>query len=307
MRRLTQREKDYINKMVDSYPSFSVYVFFVSQNLHSSKDLLELSFLLWFLEDNGYVYVSQNAPKYFFAISDLNLNRYVNSLYDSLRERVSSLLMKDVYITDQLRLLRENNYQSIEEEQLNLSKQLLENALIQTKEAKAQSDEALKQTNEALNQTVEARAQTQQALNQTKEAQKQTFESKAQTQQALDQTEQAKVQTQQALDQTEQAKVQTQRAQDQLEESIKQTKYARWTFYASFVTLIVSSLIAAIPIIRPSQPGSSVPDNTGIIDSLCLKTDYEKRIDSVSINVPKDSSLFKIAVSDSDFINQNQQ
>ena len=293
MRRLTQREKDYINKMVDSYPSFSVYVFFVSQNLHSSKDLLELSFLLWFLEDNGYVYVSQNAPKYFFAISDLNLNRYVNSLYDSLRERVSSLLMKDVYITDQLRLLRENNYQSIEEEQLNLSKQLLENALIQTKEAKAQSDEALKQTNEALNQTVEARAQTQQALNQTKEAQKQTFESKAQTQQALDQTEQAKVQTQ--------------RAQDQLEESIKQTKYARWTFYASFVTLIVSSLIAAIPIIRPSQPGSSVPDNTGIIDSLCLKTDYEKRIDSVSINVPKDSSLFKIAVSDSDFINQNQQ
>ena len=79
-------------------------------------------------------------------------------------------------------------------------------------------------------------------------------------------------------------------------------------FYASFVTLIVSSLIAAIPIIRPSQPGSSVPDNTGaIIDSLCLKTDYEKRIDSVSINVPKDSSLFKIAVSDSNFINQNQQ
>ena len=182
MRRFSEKEKKLINDLIEysDAPCFPVFPYVAKQRIFTPKDLLEIAFLLWFLEDNGYVYLSQSTA-FTDDSKDINVNKALNQLYDSLHGRVDELLRKDIFVTDQLRNLQGVNFQSIEEEQLTYTKQILNNALAQTYEAKNQTKEALNQTAEAEKQTKEALKQTNEALKQTGEAIKQVKESKQQT------------------------------------------------------------------------------------------------------------------------------
>lgn len=172
MRQFTNKEKKLISALIDyAYSSnnqcFLVWKYIAEQKIYQTRDLLTIVFLLWLLEDNGYVYISQSSPN-INPVTDVNIKRTLNGLYDSLRGRVEDLLSKDIFVTDQLRDLRDNSFQSLEAEQLNLTKQLLDNALNQT-------NEAIAQTQEAFVQTGEAKKQTKEALRQSEESKRQTF------------------------------------------------------------------------------------------------------------------------------------
>ncbi len=171
MRQFTNKEKKLISALIDyAYSSnnqcFLVWKYIAEQKIYQTRDLLTIVFLLWLLEDNGYVYISQSSPN-INPVTDVNIKRTLNGLYDSLRGRVEDLLSKDIFVTDQLRDLRDNSFQSLEAEQLNLTKQLLDNALNQTNEAIAQTQEAFVQTGEAKKQTKEALRQSEESKRQT--------------------------------------------------------------------------------------------------------------------------------------------
>ena len=163
MRKFTTKEKGLISNLIDNYPfypSFQVSAYFSEQKIYSTKDLLEMAFLFWFLEENGYVYISQTLLNPTVP-NDPNIKRALNGIFDiNQKRKVESLLDGSVFVTDQLLELKRNDYKFIEEEQLDTTKSILNKAIDLAQEAKNQSDEARTQTTEAKIQTDEALKQT---------------------------------------------------------------------------------------------------------------------------------------------------
>ena len=157
MRQFTYREKEQINALLDfadtsSNESFLIWEYAANQKIYQTRDLLDIVYLLRLLEENGYVYITQSSANP-SQIDDINIKKALNKLLDGSRGRVEDYLIKSIFIPSQLRDLRSNSYLSIEAEQLGLTKQILDNALDQTNEARTQTQEALKQSKESKTQT----------------------------------------------------------------------------------------------------------------------------------------------------------
>lgn len=297
MRRLTFHEKQYIDALIDYSPdqSFPIGQYVADQRLFSTRDLLAISFLLWFLEENGYVYITQRSP-FSHQIDDVNIKRYLSGINDGLKGRVIDLLGKDVFLTDQLLDLKNSNYKSLEEEQLDLTKQILDNAVVQTDEAQKQTKEALSQTSEARNQTAEALKQTEEAKAQTQESLKQTSEALKQTEEALNQTKEAKYQTAEALKQTAEALHQTRESSTQtgevlkqMSESRKQTQWALGTFIISLITLLISIVFSITERNKESLPKPS--ESAPLADTSGIQPTEEAASDSSDAIVEADTLL----------------
>ena len=175
MRQLTPREKDIIDGLV-TYSEVSTLISVSSymRPLDFNGDInrfLEFCFLIWFLENNGYVYlVRLDLPNDGYTIPfsvNPQIGIFMKYLSGELRERIVDLWNKDIYVTEQLKDLKEHNYQFVESEQLAAAQNLLMNAASQVEEAK-------KQTEAAIVQSQEAKKQTETALEQSREAKKQT-------------------------------------------------------------------------------------------------------------------------------------
>lgn len=236
MRKLTIKEKDLIDNLIghsSSSTSFSIYDYVSEQKFYSKEQLLVIAFLLWLLEENGYVYITPAGTVFDKGNSnDPNIQRSLSLINNPVRQRVDALLSSLIYVTDQLRALKNSDYQTIEEQELG---QLIEIH------------------NDVIAQTQEAQNQTNQALLQTKEAQKQTAE-------ALKQTTEAESQTKEALQQTK-------NVQEQLINSKKQTRFAFWTFFLSLLTFLSSIIVP--PLLPKSSHIQANPstDDSAIFDS----------------------------------------
>ena len=245
MRKLTYKEKGLIDNLIghsNSSTSFSIYDYVSKQKFYSKEQLLEIAFLLWLLEENGYVYITPAGTVFDGGNSnDPNIQRSLSLLNNPVRQRVEALLSSLIYVTDQLRSLKDSDYQTIEEQEL---------------------DHLIEIHNDVITQTQEAQNQTNQALLQTKEAQKQTAE-------ALKQTTEAESQTKEALQQTK-------NVQEQLINSKKQTKFAFWAFLLSFLTFL-SSII--VPHLLPKSShiqANPCTDNSIVFDSASTQTPSSK-------------------------------